>query len=165
MSIPLNILLWGFVIALCIHVVEESTVGGGFIAEMQRNYWPEYTAVRFFWFNTGIMLLFAGGIVLYELWGGAWVMAALSWVFMFATNGLWHLIQTVVVRRYAPGLITSPIYWILLYFILRYSWLTGQIATAHLIISALSGTLLTLVMFGLVWFIRLKSLQHGAWES
>ncbi len=164
MSIPLNILLWGFVIAFCIHVVEESTVGGGFIAEMQRNYWPEYTAARFFWFNAGAMLLFVGSIILYELQGEAWDVAALSWVFMFATNGLWHLIQTAVVRRYAPGLITSPIYWVLVYFILRYSWLPGQISTGHLIISAIIGTLLTLAMFGSVWFFRLTSLKRGAWR-
>ena len=163
MTIPLNILLWGFVIALCIHVVEESTVGGGFIAEMQRTYWPDYTATRFFWFNTGIMILFIVSIILYELRGGAWVAAALSWVFMFATNGLWHLIQTVVTRRYAPGLITSPIYWVLLYFILRYCWLAGQIATCHLIISAVIGTIMTLAMFGSVWYFRIMSLKRGAW--
>jgi hypothetical protein len=163
MSIPLNILLWGFVIAFCIHIVEESTVGGGFIAEMQRNYWPEYTGTRFFWFNTGIMLLFGGGIILYELLGGTWVIVVMSWVFMFATNGLWHLIQTAVVRRYAPGLITSPIYWVLLYFILRYSWLPGQIATDHLFISAIIGTLLTLAMFSSVWYFRLTSLKRGMW--
>lgn len=76
MTVPLNVLFWGFLIALCIHGVEESTVGGGFIAEMQCTYWPEYTATRFFWFNTGIMLLFTGSIILFELRGGAWVVGS-----------------------------------------------------------------------------------------
>jgi len=161
MTVSLNILLWSYLIALCIHVVEESTVGGGFIAEMQRSYWPEYTATRFFWFNAGILLLFTGSIILFELRGGAWVVTALSWVFMLSTNGLWHLIQTAITRRYAPGLITSPIYWVLLYFILRYCWLSGQIATNHLIISAIIGTLMTLAMFGSVWYYRIISLKRG----
>ncbi len=161
MTIPLNILLWGFVPAFSIHVVEESTVGGGFIAETKRTYWPEYTAIRFFWFNAVIMLLFVGSVVLYEVRGGAWVVAALSWVFMFATNGLWHFIQTAVVRRYAPGLITSPVYWVLLYFILRYCWLSGQIASGHLVLSACIGTLLTLAMFGSLWLMRVSSRKRG----
>lgn len=38
---------------------------------------------------------------------------------------------------------------------------TEQIATNHLIISAIIGTLVTLVMFASVWYYRIVSLKRG----
>jgi hypothetical protein len=75
---------------------------------------------------------------------------------MFVTNGLWHLLQTIVLREFSSGLITSPIYWILMYFITRYFLLTGEILLVFFVIAAVIGTVMTLVIFGLAYRFRRK---------
>lgn len=110
MTISLNVLLWSFLIAFSIHVVEESTVGGGFVQMMKKNFWHEYDGRKFFWFNLILFSLFAIGTALFEIFQQAWVIWPLSFAFLCATNGIWHLLQTAILREYSPGLITSPIY-------------------------------------------------------
>jgi hypothetical protein len=75
---------------------------------------------------------------------------------MFVTNGLWHMLQTLLLREYSPGLISSPIYWILMYFITRYFLLTGEIFILYFVVSLVIGTTMTVVMFGLAYYVRRK---------
>ena len=149
MEITLSVLFWGYVMAYCVHVIEEVAVGEGFIEMMRKTFYPEYSGRMFFGFNLMIFIIFVVGIVLFEIFGGIWVIWPLSFAFMFVTNGLWHLIQTIVLRKFSSGLITSPIYWILIYFITRYFLLTGEILLLHFVLSAVIGTIITLVIFGL----------------
>jgi hypothetical protein len=157
MEITLSILFWGFLIAYCIHIVEEAAVGEGFVKMMKETFWPEYTGRMFFGFNTMIFLVFTAGLILYEIFGGVWVIWPLSFAFMFVTNGIWHLLQTVVLKKFSPGLITSPIYWILIYFIIRYYVIPGDILIIDFIISMVMGTIITLLMFGSAYYFKLKT--------
>ena len=156
MEITLSILFWGYVMAYCVHVIEEVAVGEGFLEMMRKTFFGEFSWRMFFGFNLMIFVVFVIGIVLFELFGGIWVIWPLSFAFMFVTNGLWHLIQTIVLREFSPGLITSPFYWILIYFITRYFLLAGEILLLHFILSAVIGTLITLVMFVLALYVRRK---------
>lgn len=159
MEITLNILFWGFVIAYLIHVIEEIAVGEGFIEMMRTTFYPEYSGKMFAGFNTMIFLVFISGIILYELFGGVWVIWPLSFAFMFVTNGIWHLLQTIITRKFSSGLITSPIYWILLYFIIRYFLLLGEILLTYFFIAGVIGTIMTLIIFGLAYNFRRKTMQ------
>ena len=152
----LHIIFWGYLIAYCIHIVEESTVGGGFVAMMKRDYWPDYDGKKFFGFNTLLLCLLAAGLILFDAFGGAWLLWPLSLAFLFVTNGLWHLIQTIWLKEYSPGLVTSPIYWVLLYFIVLCDLQAGVISPSQWLVAMLVGTFLTLLMFGSVWYFRLK---------
>jgi len=154
MEITLGVLFWGYVMTYCIHIIEEVVVGEGFIEMMRKTFYPEYSGRMFFGFNLMIFVVFVIGIILFEIFGGIWVIWPLSFAFMFVTNGLWHLIQTIVLRKFSPGLITSPIYWILIYFITRNFLLTGEIVLLHFVISAVIGTIMTLVIFGLAFRFR-----------
>ena len=156
MEITLGVLFWGYVMAYCVHVIEEVAVGEGFIEMMRKTFYPEYSGRMFFGFNLMIFMVFVVGIVLFEVFEGMWVIWPLSFAFMFVTNGLWHLIQTIVLRKFSSGLITSPIYWILIYFITRYFLLTGEILLLYFVISAVIGTIMTLVIFGLAFRFRRK---------
>lgn len=160
MTIPLNILLWSFLMAFSIHIVEESTVGGGFVQMMKKNFWPGYDGMKFFWFNLILFSLFALGTILFEIFQQAWVVWPLSFAFMCVTNGIWHLLQTAILREYSPGLITSPIYWILMYLIVRSTLLTSEIRVSYFWIAMTIGTLMTLLMFGSVWSFRTRT-QRG----
>ena len=160
MTISPNVLLWAFLMAFSIHIVEESTVGGGFVQMMKKNFWPEYDGRKFFWFNLILFSLFAIGTALFEIFQQAWVIWPLSFAFLCVTNGIWHLLQTAILREYSPGLITSPIYWISMYFIVRSNLLTGEINPSHFWIALAIGTLMTLLMFGSVWSFRMRT-QRG----
>ena len=162
MEITLSVVFWGYMMAYCVHVVEEVAVGEGFVKMMQETFFPEYSGRMFVGFNLMISLGFVLGIVGFEVFGGVWVIWPLSFVFMFVTNGFWHLLQTVVTRKFAPGLITSPIYWILLYFIIRYFLLLGEILLLYFVIASILGSIMTLVMFGLAYRFRrqMKANQH-----
>ncbi len=159
MEITLGVLFWGYVMAYCVHVIEEVAVGEGFIEMMRTTFYPEYSGRMFFGFNLMIFLVFTVGIGVFEVFGGIWMIWPLSFAFMFVTNGFWHLIQTLVLRKFAPGLITSPIYWILMYFIIRYFLWVGEILLLHFVIAAVIGTLMTMVMFGLAFRLRRQTMR------
>ena len=68
----LDILLWLFLASFVIHIVDETTMNGGFIRWMQYSFWPTYTARMNFWFNGGAMVAIAVSNLLCELLGGHW---------------------------------------------------------------------------------------------
>jgi hypothetical protein len=154
MNIPLNILFWGMEAAYLVHCLDETIAGGGFVSMVKRRFWPEYSAKKFFWFNTGLHLVNVISIILYEIFAGRWVIAPLSLSWLFVTNGLWHVLEAAMFKEYSPGLMTSPLYWIIMYFIIRYSFLQGDISTSHFIISAIVGTVVTVLMIGSLFVMR-----------
>jgi hypothetical protein len=160
MEITLSVLFWGYMMAYCVHIIEEVVVGEGFIEMMRKTFYREYSGRMFAGFNIMLFLVFGVGIILFEVFGGVWVIWPLSFAFMFVTNGLWHFLQTLVLRKFSPGLITSPIYWILMYFITRYFLLPGEILLLHFAIAAILGTILTLVMLGLALRFRRQTKEQ-----
>ncbi len=152
--VPLALFFWGYVAAYVVHILDESVLGESFVGMVQRHFWPGYGWKQFFWFNAGLMSLIVGSIVLHEELGGAWVILPLVFVFQMFTNGLWHLGATVLTRRYSPGLLTSVLYWLLLYLMFRYGRLGEAVRTGWLAAAAVGGTLVTVVMIGSLFVIR-----------
>jgi hypothetical protein len=152
--IPIIFLFWGYVAAYVVHILEESVVGENFVEMVRRGFWPEYDWTKFFGFNTLLMSLIVVSIVVYDIAGGAWIIFPLTFVFQMFTNGLWHLGATVITKRYSPGLLTSVLYWMLGYFVIRYSFLQGEIAPPHFVIAVVLGTLITVLMIGSLFVVR-----------
>ena len=100
--------------------MEEYSSGDGFVTMMQKRFWPEYTGTMFFGFNTMLLIVLTIGLVCFDIFDGLWLIWPLSFAFMFVTNGMWHLVQTIVLKEYSIGLATSPIYWVIMYFIIRF---------------------------------------------
>jgi hypothetical protein len=148
MEIPLNFLFWGMEAAYLIHCLDETIAGDGFVNMVKKHFWPEYNGKMFFWFNTGFHLINIFSIILYEIFGGSWVIFPLTMSWVFVTNGFWHVLGTALFKEYSPGLMTSPLYWIIMYFILRYSFLQGNISLTNFIISIVIGTVITILMIG-----------------
>jgi len=159
MELSINVLFWGYLAAYCLHIFEES-VNDGFVKMMKETFWPDFNGKMFFAFNAMLLLVLTVGIILYEIFGGVWIIWPLSFAFIFVTNGIWHLLQTAVLRKYSPGLITSPLYWILMYLIVRYNLLLGNILLLDFLVSMVIGTLITLLMFGSAYRFRLKTGVH-----
>lgn len=157
----LSILFWAMEAAYLIHCLDETVAGGGFVAMVKKHFWPEYTGEKFFWFNTFLHVVNITTIILYEIFGGAWVIAPLSMGWLFVTNGLWHVLGTAMFREYHPGLVTSPLYWIVMYFIIRYGLVPGEIGMSYFIISTVIGTILTIMMIGSLFAMR-RRMQAGS---
>ncbi len=52
----MDILFWAFLASYVIHIVDETTMNGGFIRWFQASFWPTYSARMNFWFNGGAVL-------------------------------------------------------------------------------------------------------------
>jgi hypothetical protein len=153
-AIPIIFLFWGYVAAYVVHILEESVVGENFVEMVRRGFYPGYDWTKFFGFNTLLMSLIIISVVVYDIAGGAWIIFPLTFVFQMFTNGLWHLGATVITKRYSPGLLTSILYWMLGYFVIRYSFLRGEIAPPHFVLAVVLGTLITVLMIGSLFVVR-----------
>jgi len=135
-----DVLLWAFLASYAIHIVDETTMNGGFVRWFQSSFWPTYTARMNFWFNSGAVLGITASNLLYDLLGGHWIILALIWPAGFALHGVTvHLFWTIRQRNLSPGLVTSLIYWILAYFFVRYGLGAGRISAADFWTGALLG--------------------------
>ena len=138
----LDVLLWAFLASYVIHLVDETTMNGGFIRWFQASFWPTYTARMNFWFNTGALLAITFSNLLYDLFGGHWIILALIWPAGFALHGVTlHLFWTIRQRNLSPGLAASLIYWIMAYFFVRYGLAAGQISSSDFWTGAVLGVL------------------------
>jgi hypothetical protein len=80
---------------------------------------PEHSWTNFFWFNAGYFVIMIASVVLYDFLGGKWVILPSAWVER-ACNGVGHLGWAIHFREYSPGLVSSILMLMNLYFILRY---------------------------------------------
>ena len=117
---PLVFSFWFMVAAYVVHVLDESLLGGSFVEKVRQHWWPQYTWRMFFWFNAGYFAVMIASVVAYDLLGGLSMILPLAWVIERACNGLWHLGWAIRYREYSPGLITSVLMWMNVYFIVRY---------------------------------------------
>jgi hypothetical protein len=145
-AIPMNVILWGFVVAYVIHIFEESILPEVFVEKVKRLYWPSYDWTKFFGFNTLLLSLNIAAVIIYESLGGPWVVFPLSLACERIFNGFYHLGETIHARSFSSGLLSSVITWILGYLIIRYSLLKGEIAPAHFVVSSCAGCALFLLM-------------------
>jgi hypothetical protein len=120
MRIPLIFSFWFMVAAYVIHVIDESLLGGSFVAKVQQHWWPEYSWKKFFWFNAGYFVIMIASVVAYDLYGEGWVMLPLAWAIERLCNGFWHVWWAIRFREYSPGLVSSILIWMDSYFIVRY---------------------------------------------
>jgi hypothetical protein len=119
-ALPLIFSFWCLVAAYVIHVIDESLLGGSFVEKVRQHWWPEYSWRKFFWFNTGYFAVMIASVLAYDVAGGAWLILPLAWSIERTCNGFWHVWWTVHFREYSPGLLTSILFWMDFYFILRY---------------------------------------------
>jgi hypothetical protein len=108
------------VAAYVVHVLDESLLGGSFVEKVRQHWWPQYTWRMFFWFNAGYFAVMIASVVAYDLLGGPFLILPLAWVIERACNGVWHVWWTIRYREYSPGLVTSVLMWMNVYFIVRY---------------------------------------------
>ena len=160
-ALPVNFVFWGYVAAYVIHLLDESLMGETFVVMLQKDFCPRIHWKHFFVGNTFLMSLLITANVVYDILGHAWIIAPLSFVFLFVTNGVLHLIATIMWRKYSPGLVSSLLYWLLFYFLLRYAILPGTIPASSTIMSALIGSFITVLMIACLVWLRKRYYPDG----
>jgi hypothetical protein len=114
-------LFWAFFASYVVHVIDETLLNGGFVNWIAGNFWPTYNVRMFFWFNAAFFTAIALGNVLFDTFGGHWVIVPLIFVAGFATHTFTvHFYWTIRLNTYSPGLLTSLLYLVIFYLLTRY---------------------------------------------
>jgi hypothetical protein len=117
----LNILFWAFFASYIVHVLDETILNGGFVKWISSNFWPKYNVRMFFWFNAAFIGVIAVSNVLFDSFGGHWVILPLIFISGFTTHTITvHFYWTVRLKTYSPGLLTSLLYLVVFYLSIRY---------------------------------------------
>ncbi len=116
-SIPLIDSFWFMIVAYVIHILDESLLGGSFVDKVRQHWWPQYSWGKFFWFNTGYLIIMSASVVLYDRLGEAFLFLPIACAIERFLNGVWHVWWSIHFKEYSPGLLTSLLFWIQTYFI------------------------------------------------
>jgi hypothetical protein len=117
----LSILFWAFFASYVVHILDETLLNGGFVKWISDNFWPTYNVRMFFWFNAGFIVAVATSNILFDSFGGHWVILPLIFVAGFVTHVLTvHLYWTIRLNNYSPGLVTSLLYVAIFYLLIKY---------------------------------------------
>jgi hypothetical protein len=141
----LNLLFWAFLGSYFVHILDETLLNGGFVKWIADNFWPGYNMHMFFWFNAAVIAAIAISNILFDSLGGHWVILPIIWMAGFVTHVLTvHLYWTIRRKTYSPGLLTSLLYVIVFYLLIRYG------VDNHLITGAdfATGTILGVAIVG-----------------
>jgi len=148
MNMTFSFLFWAVFASYVVHIIDETLIGGGFVAKIREHWWPSYTARMFFFFNAVFLAIVALCNVAYDLVGQSVLFLPLTLAVVFATHGVtFHLWWTLRYREYSPGLLTSTLYWVLIYLIGRHIYEAGEPtsqAWTGLIVGIIGGVLLSL---------------------
>ena len=136
----LGLVSWSLLVFYAIHLLDETLMNGGFVRWVSASFWPAYNERMFFWFNTGAIGAIVVSNLLFDLFGGHFVILPLFWIAGFAVHGVTvHIFWTARQRSYSPGLVTSLPYWVLAYLTTRYGYAAGLISGQDFWTGVLAG--------------------------
>jgi hypothetical protein len=99
-----------------------------------------------FWFNAAFIVALATSNVLFDSFGGHWVILPLILLAGFAAHTLTvHWYWTFRLNTYSPGLLTSSLYLVIFYLLIRYG-LGGNLITEK---DFVIGTIIGIATVGL----------------
>jgi hypothetical protein len=117
----LSLLFWAFLASYVVHILDEALLNGGFVQWIARDFWPTYTERMFFWFNAAAIGAIAASNLLFDRFGGRWVILPVIWIAGFVTHVLTvHVYWTIRRNTYSPGLVTSVLYLIVFYLLVKF---------------------------------------------
>src|SRR5215471_18588948 len=117
----LSLLFWALLASYVVHILDETLLNGGFVQWIRDNFWPTYSMRMFFWFNAGAIGAIAISNLLFDSLGGHWVILPLIFLAGFVTHVFTvHVNWTMRRNTYSPGLLTSLLYVIVFYLLIKY---------------------------------------------
>jgi len=135
-----SVLFWAFLASFAVHVLDETLLNGGFVQWIVDNFWPTYHMRMFFWFNAAFIGAIAVSNVLFDSLGGHWVILPLIFVSGFVTHAVTvHVYWTIRRNTYSLGLLSSLLYGIVFYLLIRYGVEHNLISSADFAIGTTLG--------------------------
>src|SRR5216683_7851952 len=136
----LSLLFWALLASYVVHILDETLLNGGFVQWIRDNFWPTYTMRMFFWFNAGAIAALASSNLLFDSLGGHWVILPLIFLAGCVTHVVTvHVYWTMRRHTYSPGLLSSLLYVIVFYLVIRYGLGTRVIPGADFVIATVVG--------------------------
>ena len=126
----LSFLFWANFAAFAAHVMDETVMAGGLVAFVQRHFWSGFMMGDFAVANAVWLIAIAVSNVLYDWLGTRLAVVSMAFVWERCFNGLFHVGATLYFREYCPGLLTSALFFVVLYLICRYGVQRGQMRWA-----------------------------------
>ena len=165
MMLFLSLLFWALLASYTVHILDEALLNGGFVQWIADNFWSTYNWRMFFWFNAGAIAAIAISNVLFDSLGGHWVILPLIWLAGFVTHvATVHVYWTIRRNTYSPGLLTSLLYVIVIYLVIRYGLGPQLISGFDFAIGTLVGVVTVgafLTVGPTLLFPRLMRPRHG----
>src|SRR5215467_8561895 len=117
----LSLLFWALLASYIVHILDEALLNGGFVQWIRDNFWPTYSMRMFFCFNAGAIGAIATSNLLFDSLAGHWVILPIIWVAGFVTHVFTvHVYWAMRRNTYSPGLLTSLLYVIVFYLLIKY---------------------------------------------
>jgi hypothetical protein len=136
----LSIIFWAFFASYIIHILDETLLNGGFVQWVATNFWPTYHMRMFFWFNAAFLIAIAASNMIFDSFGGHWIILPLIFVAGFVTHVVtFHLYWTIRLNTYSPGLVTSLLYLVIFYLLIKYGLGNNLISCTDFAIGTVAG--------------------------
>jgi hypothetical protein len=103
MNMTLSFLFWAVFASYVVHIVNETLIGGGFVAKVCEHWWPTYTARMFFLFNAAFLAIVEGCNLAYDLLGQSVLFLPLFFVVCDARRDVPSLGDAALPRIFTVG--------------------------------------------------------------
>ena len=148
----LTFLFWANCAAFAVHVMDETVMAGGLVAFVQRHFWSGFRMGDFAVANAAWLIAIAAGNVLYDWLGARLAFIPMAFVWERCFNGLFHVGATFCLNEYCPGLLTSVLFFVIVYLICRYGVLQGHMRWVSFWGSALPALAFETVFVSSMWW-------------
>ncbi len=148
----LSLLFWANFAAFAMHVMDETVMAGGLVGFIQRHFWSGFHLADFAVANGFWLTMIALANVLYDWRGGRFVVVPMAFAWERCFNGVFHVGSTFWLHEYCPGLVTSVLFFALLYLICRFGVLRGQLRRTLFWGSAIPALVFEAVFVSSMWW-------------
>lgn len=122
------------------------------MAFIQRHFWAGFTISDFFAANAYWLTLIAISNILYDWLGNRLAVIPMAFVWERCFNGFLHIGLACYVKEYCPGLVTSVLFFVILYLICRYGVLRGHMRWAAFFGSGIVAAVFETVFASSMWW-------------
>jgi hypothetical protein len=148
----LTFLFWSNFAAFAAHLLDETLMAGGLVAFVQRHFWSGFTIPDFFSANAYWLILIAISNLLYDWKGNRFAAIPMAFIWERCFNALFHIGSTYHFKEYSPGLVTSVLFFVILYLICRYGVLRGHVRWVTFFVSSIPALVFETVFVSSMWW-------------
>jgi hypothetical protein len=151
----LTFLFWSNFAVFALHVMDETMMVGGFVPFIQRHFWSGFAWGDFAVANAVWVILIAVSNILYDWLGDKFTFIAafpMAFVWERCFNAFFHMGSTFCYNEYSPGLISSLLFFVILYLVIRFGVLRGHIRWVTFFVSGIPAFIFETLIASSMWW-------------